>query len=188
MGQVPALTLQPTIFECMQGAQELDPMLHRIRDEAKEGKNTEFSLSSDGILNFRGRVCVPDDPELRTQILTEAHATPYSVHPGATKMYKDLKEKFWWSGMKGDVAKFVEKCLTCQRVKAEHQQPAGELQSIEVPKWKWEQISMDFVVGLPKTTNRYDAIWVIMDILTKSAHFLPIKITYSLEQLAELYI
>ncbi|KAL5564201.1 hypothetical protein UlMin_027365 [Ulmus minor] len=82
----------------MQGAQELDPALHRIREEVKEGENTEFSLSSDGILNFRGRVCVPDDPELRTQILTEAHATPYSVHPGATKMYKDLKEKFWWSG------------------------------------------------------------------------------------------
>ena len=183
-----ALTLQPTIFECMQGAQELDPALHRIREEVKEGKNTEFSLSSDGILNFRGRVCVPDDPELRTQILTEAHATPYSIHPGATKMYKDLKEKFWWSGMKGDVAKFVEKCLTCQRVKAEHQRPAGELQSIEVPEWKWEQISMDFVVGLPKTTNGYDAIWVIVDRLTKSAHFLPIKITYSLEQLAELYV
>ncbi|KAL5563733.1 hypothetical protein UlMin_033480 [Ulmus minor] len=79
----------------MQGAQELDPVLHRIREEVKEGKHTEFSLSSDGILNFRGRVCVP---ELRTQILSEAHATPYSVHPGATKMYKDLKEKFWWSG------------------------------------------------------------------------------------------
>ena len=90
--------------------------------------------------------------------------------------------------MKGDVAKFVEKCLTCQSVKAEHQRPAGELQSIEVPEWKWEQISMDFFVGLPKTTNRYDAIWVIMDILTKSAHFLPIKITYSLEQLVELYV
>ncbi|KAL5547118.1 hypothetical protein UlMin_006805 [Ulmus minor] len=82
----------------MQGAQELDPALDRIREEVKEGKNTEFSPSSDGILNFRGRVCVPDDLELRTQILTEAHATPYSVHPGATKMYKDLKEKFWWSG------------------------------------------------------------------------------------------
>ncbi|KAL5541311.1 hypothetical protein UlMin_044571 [Ulmus minor] len=158
-GQVSALTLQPTIFECMQGAQELDPTLQRIREEVKEGKNTEFHLSSDRTLNFRGRVCVPDDPELRTQILTEAHATPYSVHPGATKMYKDLKEKFWWSGMKGDVAKFVEKCLTCQRVKADHQRPAGELQSIEVPEWKWEQISMDFVVGLPKTTNGYDAIW-----------------------------
>ncbi|KAL5572458.1 hypothetical protein UlMin_022055 [Ulmus minor] len=81
--------------------------------------------------------------------------------------------------MKKDVAKFVEKCLICQKVKAEHQRPAGELQPIEIPEWKWEKISMDFVVGLPKTTKGHDAIWVIVDRLTKSAHFLPIKITYS---------
>ena len=88
VGQVSVLTLQPTIFEFMQGAKELDPALHQIREEVKEGKNTEFSLSSDGILNFRGRVCVPDDPELRAQILTEAHATRYSFHPGATRCIK----------------------------------------------------------------------------------------------------
>ena len=90
--------------------------------------------------------------------------------------------------MKGDVARFVEKCLIYQKIKAEHQRPAGELQLIEVPEWKWEKISMNFVVILPRTTNGHDAIWVIVDKLTKSTHFLPIKITYSLEQLADLYI
>ena len=84
--------------------------------------------------------------------------------------------------------KFVEKCLTCQKMKAEDQRPVGEIQSIEVPEWKWEQIAMDFVVGLPKKTKGHDAIWVIIDRLTKSAHFLPIKVTYSLEQLANLYV
>ena len=103
-------------------------------------------------------------------------------------MYQDLKRLFWWPGMKRDVVKYVEKCLTCQRIKAEHQCPAGELQPIEVPEWKWEQIAMDFVVGLPKTTREHDAIWVIIDRLTKSAHFLPIKMTYSLEQFAEIYV
>ncbi|KAL5549711.1 hypothetical protein UlMin_004942 [Ulmus minor] len=111
-----------------------------------------------------GRICIPNDEELRNQLLTEAYTTPYSVHLGATKMYKDMKKSFWWSGLKKDVANFP----------------------IEIPEWKWEQISMDFVVGLPKTTNGYDAVWVIVDRLTKSAHFLPIKITYSLEQLADL--
>ena len=125
---------------------------------------------------------------MKNQILTEAHETPYSVHPGTTKMYKDLKEHFWWPGMKKDVTKFVERCLTCQKIKAEHQRPAGEIQSIEVLEWKWEQIAMDFVVGLPKTAKGHDAIWVIIDRLTKSAHFLPIKVTYSLEQLANLYV
>ncbi|KAL5559924.1 hypothetical protein UlMin_036136 [Ulmus minor] len=90
--------------------------------------------------------------------------------------------------MKEDVAKYVAKCLTCQKIKAEHQRPSGELQPIEVPEWKWEHITMDFVVGLPKTAKSHDAIWVIVDRLTKSAHFIPIKMTYSLEQLAELYV
>ncbi|KAL5558514.1 hypothetical protein UlMin_034725 [Ulmus minor] len=143
-------------------------------------------MSTDGVLSLKGRICIPEDEELRNQLLTEAHTTPYSVHPGATKMYKDMKKAFWWSGLKKDVANYVAKCLVCQKIKAEHQRPAGVLQPIEIPEWKWEQISMDFVVGLPKTSNGHDAIWVIVDRLTKSAHFLPIKITYSLEQLADL--
>ena len=90
--------------------------------------------------------------------------------------------------MKKDVAEYVSKCLTCQQVKAEHRHPAGLLQSLPIPEWKWEHITMDFVVGLPKTLQGNDAVWVIMDRLTKSAYFLPIEITYSLNKLAELYI
>ncbi|WP_306788277.1 integrase zinc binding domain-containing protein, partial [Proteus mirabilis] len=81
-------------------------------------------------------------------------------------MYQGLKEHFWWFGMKRDVAEYVQKCLTCQKVKAEHQRPAGELQPIKIPEWKWEQITMDFVIGLPRTMTSYDAIWVIVDRLT----------------------
>ncbi|KAL5574081.1 hypothetical protein UlMin_023678 [Ulmus minor] len=135
-GQVSILTLQLTIFDGIKGSQELDLTLVKLMEEVQEGKNTEFQISSDGILLFKGRLCVPKDPELREQILSEAHSTPYSVHPGTTKMYKELKEHFWWPGMKGDVAKYVAKCLVCQRIKAEHQQPGGELQPIEVPEWK----------------------------------------------------
>ncbi|KAL5569806.1 hypothetical protein UlMin_026381 [Ulmus minor] len=159
--------LQELLDKGIQGTQELDPELNRIREAVKNGTNTEFSLSSDRILNLKGRICIPNDEELRKQLLEEAHTTPYSVHPGATKMYKDMKEVFWWSGMKKDVANYVAKCLVCQKIKAEHQRPAGVLQPIEIPEWKWEQISMDFVVGLPKTTNGYDAVWVIVDRLTK---------------------
>ena len=172
VGQVSTMTIQPTIFEGIQGAQELDPVLHQIREELEQGTNTEFSLTSDGILSFKGRMCIPSDDELRTQILTEAHATPYSVHPGATKMYKDLKERFWWPEMKGDVAKFVEKCLICQKIKAEHQRPAGELQPIEIPEWKWEQISIDFVVGLPKTVKPQNILWHVLFIKDKIFHHL----------------
>ena len=88
--------------------------------------------SVNDVLFFDGRTCVPNENELQRQILTEAHETPYSVHPGSTKMYQGFREHFWWNGMKGDVAKFVSKNLTCQKVKAEHKRPAGELQPIEV--------------------------------------------------------
>jgi hypothetical protein len=103
-------------------------------------------------------------------------------------MYQDLKKGFWWQGMKRDIVEYVAQCPTCQQVKAEHQRPAGPLQPLNVPEWKWDQIAMDFVVGLPKTLNGYDAICIVIDRLKKSAHFIPIKVTDLVPKLAELYI
>ena len=90
--------------------------------------------------------------------------------------------------MKRNMAKYVAACLICQKVKIEHQKPAGMLKPLDIPEWKWDSVAMDFVVGLPKTLTKYDAIWVIVDRLTKTAHFLPIDIRYSLEKLTQLYI
>jgi hypothetical protein len=103
-------------------------------------------------------------------------------------MYLDLKEKYWWYGLKRDVAKYVAICDTCQRVKVEHQRPVGLLQPIKIPEWKWEHDGMDFIVGLPHTQRGYDSIWVIVYRLTKVAHFLPVKTTYTGPQLAALYM
>ena len=140
------------------------------------------------MLYYTDRVCVPDDNDLRKAILEEAHSGYFAIHPGSTKMYQDLKMSFWWSGMKRDISEFVTKCLICQRVKAEHQVPSGLLQSIRIPEWKWDRITMDFVVGLPLTGRRHDSVWVVVDRLTKLAHFLPVRTDYSLDKLAELYI
>jgi len=90
--------------------------------------------------------------------------------------------------MKREIASYVVECDVCQRVKAEHLKPAGTLQPLPIPSWKWENISMDFITGLPRTLHGYNAIWVIVDRLTKSAHFLPVKANYSVEKYAELYI
>ena len=103
-------------------------------------------------------------------------------------MYHDLKKLFWWSGLKRDVAQFVYSCLFCQKSKVEHQKPVGLLTSLDVPEWKWDSISMDYVTSLPNTPRGYDAIWVIVDRLTKSAHFIPINISFPVSQLAEIYI
>jgi hypothetical protein len=131
---------------------------------------------------------VPDIPEIKGLILKEAHETPYSIHPGSTKMYIDLKELFWWNNMKRDIAKYVAECHTCQRVKAEHQSPAGLLQPLDIPEWKWEEIGMDFIAGLPLTKRHKDMIWVIVDRLTKSAHFLAVNQKDSAEKLVEIYV
>ena len=121
-------------------------------------------------------------------ILNEAHSSRLSVHPGSTKMYNDLKQHYWWHGMKRDISDFVSKCLICQQVKAEHQVPSGLLQPIMIPEWKWDRVTMDFVSGLPLTPSKKDAIWVIVDRLTKLAHFVPIRTDYLLDKLAELYV
>ncbi|WVZ76120.1 LOW QUALITY PROTEIN: hypothetical protein U9M48_024119 [Paspalum notatum var. saurae] len=98
-------------------------------------------------------------------------------------MYQDLKQKFWWYGMKRDIAEYI-----CQRVKAEHQRPAGLLQPLKIPEWKWEEIGMYFIVGLPRTQSGFDSIWVVVDRLTKVTHFIPVKTTYTGAKLAELYM
>ena len=90
--------------------------------------------------------------------------------------------------MKRDVLEFVTKCLVCQKVKAEHQVPSGLLQTIKIPEWKWDRITMDFVVGLPLTGRKHDSVWVVVDRLTKSAQFLPVTTDYLLDKLVELYI
>nr|GEW45913.1 putative reverse transcriptase domain-containing protein [Tanacetum cinerariifolium] len=114
-------------------------------------------------------------------------AERYFVHPGADKMYYNLRDMYWWSVMKRDIATYVSECLTCAKVKAEHQRPSGLLQQPEIPEWKWENITMDFITKLPRTRNGHDAIWVVVDRLTKSAHFLAIRKDYITEKLARLY-
>jgi hypothetical protein len=160
------------------------------RDKAQhQGRKVAwFSEDDEGVLWYKGRICVPKVKELKDKILREAHESSYSIHPRGNKMYHDLKATYWWYGMKRDVAEYVALCNTCQWVKAEHEWPARLLQSLKVPKWKWEEIAMDFIVGLPRTQLGHDSIWVIVDRLTKVAHFIPVKTTYSGPQLAELYM
>ncbi|GJV09527.1 putative reverse transcriptase domain-containing protein [Tanacetum coccineum] len=118
----------------------------------------------------------------------ESHKSKYSIHPGSDKMYQDLKKLYWWPNMKAIIAEYVGKCLTCSRVKAECQKPSGLLVQPEIPMWKWERITMDFITKLPKTSNGHNTILVIVDRLTKSAHFIPTQETDSMETLTRLYI
>ena len=131
---------------------------------------------------------VPRLTDLREEILKEFNCSRFAVHLGGTKMYHDLRRQYYWSGMKQHVGDFVRRCLTCQQVKAKHQKPTGLLQPLEVAEWKWEHVTMDFMTHLPWTLQRHDAVWVIMDRLTKSAHFLAVRMAFTLEEFYRLYI
>src|SRR5262249_44456711 len=176
------LSLRSAVVDQIVEAQKVDPLVAEL-----VGKNG-FAQDADGVVRFGSRLCVSNDVQLRNDLLSEAHRSRYTIHPGTTKMYRNLKKFFWWTGMKRDIAEFVSRCLVCQRVKIEHQRPSGLLQKMDIPQWKWEEITMDFVVGLPRTQRGHDAIWVDVDRLTKSAHFIPIKLSQPVEQLAKLYV
>ncbi|KAF5786109.1 putative nucleotidyltransferase, Ribonuclease H [Helianthus annuus] len=170
-------------------AAHMEAVLEANYPEEKLGVTEEqLSYGKDGILRLNGRIWVPIYGRLRDVILKEAHNSKYFVHPGADKMYQDVKANYWWIGLKKSIAAYVAKCLTCAQVKAEHQKPSGLLQQPEIPTWKWEMVTKDFITKLPKTKKGNDTIWVIVDRLTKSAHFLPIKETYSSDMLAQLYV
>lgn len=135
-GELSTLSLESTLQEEIKKSQDLDPLLKKIKTDVRNGIKSHFVMADDGIVHFGNRVCVPNTNKLWKQIIRETHETWYSVHPWSTKMYKDLKKSFWWPSMKNDVATFVSKCLTCQKVKVERQFPVGELQRIDIPEWR----------------------------------------------------
>ncbi|WVZ61646.1 hypothetical protein U9M48_011487 [Paspalum notatum var. saurae] len=182
------ISIEPTLRDLIVEAQKHDPGMAHIREGIAEAKRDCFTLDNQGVLWFKNRLVVPKDMELRKKILEEAHNSILAMHPGSNKMYQDLKQRFWWTRMKREIAKYVSECHVCKRVKADHLKPGGMLQPLNIPAWKWEDIHMDFVVGLPRTQKGYDSIWVIIDRFTKSAHFLPVKTVYRANKYAELYI
>jgi hypothetical protein len=186
--KVVAMEIDSTLSQDTRKGQLTDEKIQEIKQNIKEGKSPGFTEDDQAVLWYKGRICVPSIKEIKNLILWETHDFAYSIHLGVNKMYQDLKVSYWWYGMKRGVEEYVALCDTCQRVKVEHQWPVGLLQPLKVPEWKLLEICMDFIMGLPKTQRRYDSIWVIVDRLTKVAHFIPIKTTYTRPQLAELYI
>ncbi|KAL0534585.1 hypothetical protein IC582_028876 [Cucumis melo] len=177
--QLAQLSVQPILRQRIIVAQLSDPYLVEKRCLVEAGQAEEFSISSDGGLMYERRLCILGDSAVKTELLTEAHSSPFSIHPGSTKMYQDLKRVYWWRNMKREVTNFISKCLVCQQVKAPRQKPTSLLQPLSVPGWKWESMSMDFIIGLPRTLKGYTVIWVVVEKLTELAHFIPGKSTYT---------
>ena len=160
-----------------------------IRDRVRSGMGDErWAIHTDSSLRYKGWVVVSQLIELREEILREFHCSRFAEHPSGTKMYRDLGRQYYWRWMKRQVGDFVQRCLTCQQVKAEHQRPTGLLQPLEVAEWKWEHVMTYFVTHLPRTSRRHDVVWVIVDRLTRSAYFRAVRMTFTLEEFCRLYI
>nr|GEW81043.1 putative reverse transcriptase domain-containing protein [Tanacetum cinerariifolium] len=156
--------------------------------ESLKGPDAQFERREHDGIYFVDRIWTPSVGKVRKLIMDEAHTSRYSVHLGADKMYYDLRDLYWWKGMKKDISEYVRKCVTCSKIKAEHQKPSRLLQQPKIPEWKWKKTTMDLVTKLLKSSSEYDMIWVIVARLTKSAHFLPIPKDYKMEKLIKIYI
>ena len=175
------LVCEPIFIQKIKETQLQDPYLAKIVKHISE--RPDFRIVG-GVLYFRDRLCVPNVDDLRNETMAEAHNTKYSMHLGSTKMYQNLRSRFWWNNMKREIKAFVSRCMTCQLIKAEHQKPAGLLQPLEIPQWKWEHLAIDFISSLPITSRGNNAIWVIVDRLTKSARFIPLKTGKKMQMLS----
>lgn len=156
--QLNELRVKYNLFDQIHEAQRNYLETEDLRIGMRKGLLPDFRTDDYGTVWLKDRVCVQKDEKIREIIMAEAHDTRYSIHPGSTKMYKDLKTMFWWRRMKRDIASYVAHGDTCRRVKAEHQKPRGLLQPLDMPVWKWEKVSMDFIVGLPRSPRGNDSI------------------------------
>nr|GEU83534.1 putative reverse transcriptase domain-containing protein [Tanacetum cinerariifolium] len=169
-------------------SEDVGGMLIENSKDPEKPRKEKLEPHADRTLCLNNRSWLPCYGDLRTLIMHESHKSKYSVHSGSDKMYQDMKLLYWWPNMKADIATYVSKCLMCLKVKAKHQKPSGLLVQPEIPQWKWDNITIDFVTKLLKTQSGNDTIWVVVDQLTKSAHFLPMKETNPMDKLTKLYL
>jgi hypothetical protein len=184
------ITLTPTLRDEIKAAQKNDEGMGHIKKRMHEGdpKVACFHENAEGTLWFKERLVVPKKEALKKKILDEAHTSRYSIHPGSTKMYHDLRQQFWWTIMKCEAACYVSECDTGRKVNADYMKSGGLLQPLTITEWKWDDISMDFIVGLPMIACKFDSIWVIIDRLSKFAHFIPVNTNCKVQKYAEIYI
>jgi hypothetical protein len=184
------IILTPTLRDEIIATQKNDESMGHLRSRMQEGdpKVAYFREDVERTLWFKERMVVPKKEALKKNILDEAQTSRYFIHPGSTRMHHDLRRQFWWTRMKREIARYVSKCDIYRKVKADYMKPGGLLQPLSIPEWMWDDISMDFIVGLPLMTCKFNSIWVIMDRLSKSAHFIPIHTNYNTQKYAEIYI
>lgn len=170
------------ILEMVKEASRQDVNYQQLKLQLQQSANLanqpDYELDDAGMIHFQQRLYVPNQDKIKNLIMDEFHVSHYAGHPGYQKMVTAIRKDYFWLGMKKNIAEYLARCLECQHIKAEHQHPAGLLQPLPIPEWKWEIISMDFITGLPKTKRNNDSIMVVVDKVSKATHFIPVQSTY----------
>eukprot|EP00253_Pinus_taeda_P022348 PITA_22348 len=167
---------------------EYQQLKQQIQQSDGKDSQQEFTIDDAGIVYFKQRIYVPNQNKIKGLIMDEFHISHYAGHLGYQKMMTAIRKEYFWPGMKKDIVEYLARCLECQQIKAEHQHPAGLLQPLPIPEWKWEIISMDFITGLPRTKKNNDSIMVVVDKLSKAAHFIPVHPTFRAAQIAHIFM
>jgi hypothetical protein len=147
-----------------------------------------YKLGVDGILLHKNIIFVPNVQDLKRIILYEIHNVPYARNPGYQKTIALVKSQYFWPGMKREIAGYITRCMEFQKIKEEHRHPTGLLQPLPIPEWKWEVVTMDFITGLPRTNKMHDSIMVVVENLTKYAHFIPLKTTHKAADVVDIFM
>jgi hypothetical protein len=180
--------LRDIILEAANDDLQYQRLVVKLQQNEEPQPKEGYALKTDGLLLYNNRVYVPNDRELKLAILKEMHNVTYVGHPGYQKTVAAVKRHYFWPGMKKEVVEYIARCMECQKVKAEHRHPAGLLQPLPIPEWKWDVVTMDFITGLPRTSKQHDSIMVVVDKLTKSAHFIPLKTTHRAADVADIFL
>eukprot|EP00253_Pinus_taeda_P022101 PITA_22101 len=167
---------------------EYQQLKQQIQQSARGDSQQEYTVDDAGLIYFKQRIYVPNQSRIKNLIMDEFHISHYAGHPGYQKMITTIRKEYFWPGMKRNIVEYLAQCLACQQIKAEHQHPAGLLQPLPISEWKWEIISMDFITGLPRTKKNNDSIMVVVDKLSKAAHFIPVQSTYRAAQIAHMFM
>jgi hypothetical protein len=164
-------------------------LMEKLQQGILPQKNQDYKLGIDEILMYRRKFCVPNSQELKNMILKEMHNVSYVGHPTYQKTIAVVKSQYYWLGMNKEIVEYTAKCLECQKVKAEiNRHPFGLQQPLPIPEWKWEVAIMDFITKLPKTSKQHDSIMVVVDKLTKSSYFIPMKLTHKETKIVDIYM
>jgi hypothetical protein len=163
-------------------------LVAKLQQRERPQKEESYTLGADGILLYKNRVYVPNVQDFKLAILKEMHNVTYVGHPGYQKTMAVVKIHYFWPGLKRKIVEYIARCMECQKVKAEHRHPVGLLQPLPIPEWKWEVVTMDFITGFPRMSKQHDSIMVVVDKLTKDAHFIPLKTTHKATYVVDIFL